>query len=173
MVLLQNESVKWACRGFLPTEAQRHPVCQDSSWALPAVWPCQPCGLRHALTSYPFSVKPWPCLPLGVAVGLSGDGRWKNALKGATTTGHECLWRAPWSTGQPKAILPGASEPGSLPEGWRKGRGQGRPGEAHSLSDGLEAAVQGRMLTTHPSGESSILGAEAVSGKQEGEGGPG
>lgn len=54
MVLLQNESVKWACRGFLPTEA-RHPVCQDSSWALPAVWPCQPCGLRHALTSYPFS----------------------------------------------------------------------------------------------------------------------
>lgn len=39
MVLLQNESVKWACRGFLPTEAQRHPVCQDSSWALPAVWP--------------------------------------------------------------------------------------------------------------------------------------
>lgn len=29
------------------------------------------------------------------------------------------------------------------------------------------------MLTTHPSGESSMLGAEAVSGKQEGEGGPG
>ena len=39
MVLLWNESVKWVCRGFLPTRAQRHPVCQDSSWALPVVWP--------------------------------------------------------------------------------------------------------------------------------------
>ena len=124
--------------------------------------------MTHTLTSYPFSVKPWPCLPLGVAVGLSGDGRWNNTLKGATTTGHEYLWRAPWSTGQPKAIRSGASEPRSLPEGWRKGHGQGRSGEAHSLSNGLEAAVQGHMLTTHPSGESSVLGVEAVSGRQEG-----
>ena len=124
--------------------------------------------MTHTLSSYPFSVKPWPCLPLGVALGLSGDGRWNNTLKGATTTGHECLWRAPWSMGQPKAIRSGASEPRSLPEGWRKGHGQGRPGEAHSLSNGLEAAVQGHLLTTHPSGESSVLGVEAVSGRQEG-----
>lgn len=39
MVLLWNESVKWVCRGFLPTRAQRHPVCQDFSWAFPGVWP--------------------------------------------------------------------------------------------------------------------------------------
>lgn len=73
--------------------------------------------------------------------------------------------------GQTKAIHSRAGEPGSVPGGWRKGRGQGRAGEAHSLGKGPEAGVQGHMLTTHPSGEISMLGVEACLGdRRKGEG---
>lgn len=130
MVLLQNESVKWACRGFLPHRSPKAPPCAR----IPA-GPCQPCGLASRVASGTPSPHILFCEALALPSSWGCCGalrRWQveKCLKGATTTGHECLWRAPWSTGQPKAIRPGASEPGSSLKGGGRADGQGRPGES-------------------------------------------
>lgn len=69
---------------------------------------------------------------------------------------------------------PRAGGPGPFSEGRKKAIRQGSPGEAHSLLGGLEAGTQGQRHTTHPSGESRMLGRDQIweAGGRPGQGDP-
>lgn len=123
--LVKERSYEMDVNKSLLSKGTRHPYrstgvqTQDSGWALPSPSPA----------SGSSSVKTRPCLPLGDAVRLSGDGLRKDALKGATSRDHAQDHRGAYGGGG----LPGSGAGNSswarwtsaLPEGWKEGIGQG------------------------------------------------
>lgn len=131
MALVKRDPVEWMCRGLLLSQGTQAPgeywgLDQDSS------------GLCHPLGLGPYSRNPRLCLPLGDAGRPSGDGRWENALKGATrghAQGHRSARRGVSGTCGRRPVLEQVGLRHALKDG---GRALGR---VYSLCSGLEAGI--------------------------------